>query len=37
VEELIDIHSHLLTGVDDGAINCEESLKILDEKVCNLK
>ena len=29
MEELIDIHSHLLAGVDDGAKNCEESLKIL--------
>ena len=29
MEELIDIHSHLLEGVDDGARNREESLKIL--------
>ena len=29
MEGLIDIHSHLLAGVDDGAKNREESLKIL--------
>ena len=28
--ELIDIHTHIVYGIDDGAQNYEESLRLID-------
>ena len=30
-EGFVDIHSHILPGIDDGAKNVEESLKLISE------
>ena len=34
VNDMIDLHTHILPGIDDGASNAEESLEMLRESAC---
>lgn len=34
VNDMIDLHTHILPGIDDGAMNVEESLEMLRESAC---